>query len=229
MPILSLLNIYSEEQGEEWNHQNSDIGVFYGLPCRVFSSKNTNFDNHPQMRELLWKSRSLTEKYSDTFGAKTSDTECTKEVKREFHFICIISPQRWYSSVWALTTSTSGFSHRGKWELVSEHPVSSVVQMADKEIRMFLTQSRITSHGTKLHNQLEESIQTQNDAYQSDMDPTNCFTDYIRKPAQEPLGMLHLQILLNTPCASPPHTAPHNMARSMYISPIAARVSLNDS
>lgn len=48
----------------------------------VFPPKNTNFNNYPQMREPLWESRSLAQKYQHTVGARKSKIGCIEEGKR---------------------------------------------------------------------------------------------------------------------------------------------------
>lgn len=45
--------------------------------------KNTDSENHPEIRKSLWKSRDPEEKFQHTTGSKKSETRNTEEGKRK--------------------------------------------------------------------------------------------------------------------------------------------------
>lgn len=98
----------------------------------------------PQMRQTLWKSRSPAKEFQHTVGKNLSEFRHTGGSKRKcFTLPASTPPPRQHSSVPREHFSAHGFSHRGKWEHVSEHLASPVVQDLPKKSYFSLTPPRV--------------------------------------------------------------------------------------
>lgn len=118
----------------------------------------------------------------------TSDWMHWRGLEEQFHFVCVIPPLRWHSSVSRDIFSTHDFSHGGKWELMSECLSPPAVQDALKETTSFLSYLKYPELCSVNRWWGAARRTAGSGGHQKDADPTNSVMYSIRKSASEPLG-----------------------------------------
>lgn len=163
------------------------------------------------MRVSLWKPRSPAEKFQHVVEAKKQKTQDWMHWrwKRRFHFVCVTAPAPKVIKLGAKRDLLGPlFLPQGKVR-VCEHSASLAVQIPQKD--------PFPSHSSRLlkrpkwlggREQLGEQ-QSVSWRAKKDTDPISHFVDSIRKPAKEPLGILHLQIPPASLWAPPMLCMPH--------------------
>lgn len=113
----------------------------------IFPKKNTNFSNHSHRRDHLWKSKSTTEKFQKTVGAKKENwTNIQDWTHQRGLRNSVIPPMFLFPKLAQLSTKRDFLNSqslpRGKVKAMSEHLASTALQNIAKEAHFFLVLCR---------------------------------------------------------------------------------------